>query len=136
MKNIIFILFSIIILTGCSTIKDVSRNFMGTSTRELEAGKTESIYQVYPCDLAACFAAVSEVAHNNKYYVFMKDEVRGLVVLMDIPGCVDTTEVGVFLTELPKQQGVKIELSSRSSPAKKAVAKTLFSDLSDKFKKK
>ena len=107
---------------------------MGTSTKDLEAGKVDSIYQVYPCAVEACFQAVIDVARDSKYYVFMKDEVRGLVVLMNIPGFVDTTEVGVFFTELPKQQGVKIELSSRSSPAKKAVAKVLFSELSGRFK--
>ena len=65
----------------------------------------------------------------------MKDEVRSFMVVMNIPGCVDTTEVGVFFTDLPRQQGVKVELSSRSSPAKKAVAKVLFSELNDRFKK-
>jgi len=108
---------------------------MGTSTKNLEAGKADSIYQVYPCEIMACFDAVEKVAQKNEYHVFMKDAVRGLIVLMSIPGYVDTTEVGVFLTELPQEQGVKVELSSRSSPAKKAVAKALFSDLNDYFKK-
>jgi hypothetical protein len=55
---------------------------------------------------------------------------------MNIPGVVDTTEVGVFLTRLPKgQEGVRVELTSRSSPAKKTVAKLLFPELSEKFKK-
>ena len=136
MKKTILILLSVFFLVGCSTLKDVSQNCLGVSTKDLEAGKADSIYQVYPCSVVACFEAVADIAHKNKYYIFSKDEEHGLLVLMNIPGCVDTTEVGVFLSELPKQKGVKIELSSRSSPAKKIVAKILFSDLNDRFKKK
>lgn len=135
MKKIFIILLLVLALTGCASVKDVSRNFIGISTDELEAGKTDSIYQVYPCEVSACFDAVIDIARENKYYIFMKDEVRGLIVLMNIPECVDTTEVGVFFTRLSREQGVKIELSSRSSPAKKTVAKVLFSEMNDLFKK-
>ena len=135
MKKIFLVLLSVFIFAGCSTVKDVSRNFMGVSTNDLEAGKADSIYQVYSCGMEECFQAVTDVARKNKYYTFMKDELRGFIVVMNIPGCVDTTEVGVFFTELSKQRGVKIELSSRSSPAKKVVAKVLFSELNDRFKK-
>ena len=135
MKKIFLILLSVLALAGCSTLKTVSQNFMGVSTKDLEAGKADSIYQVYPCRMEACFDAVTDIAHKSKYYIFMSDEIRELIVLMNIPGCVDTTEVGVFFTDLPKGQGVKIELSSRSSPAKKSVAKLLFSELNARFKK-
>ena len=135
MKKISLILFAILVLTGCSSLRNVSRDVMGVSTDTLESGKADSIYQVYPCEIGACFDAVIEIARDNNYYIFMKDGVRGLVVLMNIPECVDTTEVGVFLTELPGPQGVRVELSSRSSPAKKAVAKVLFSEMNDRFKK-
>jgi hypothetical protein len=135
MKKLFFILLSIVVFAGCSTFKDISKNTMGVSMRDLEAGKADSIYQVYSCDMGACFDAVADIARKNQYYVFMKDEIRGFIVLMNIPGCVDTTEVGVFFTELPNRQGVKLELSSRSSPAKRTVAKVLFSALNDQFKK-
>ena len=135
MKKIFLLFFLVVVFTGCATVKDVSRNFAGTSTRDLEAGKADSVYQVYSCSMADCFAAVTDVADENNYYTFMQDEARGLIVIMNIPGCVDTTEVGIFFTALSGQQGTRIELSSRSSPAKKEVAKVLFSELNDRFKK-
>ena len=135
MKKISFILLFVFVFCGCSTLKDASQCVAGVSTRSLESGKADSIYQIYPCDLTECFNTVVAIAEKNKYYVFMKDPIRGLVTVMDVPGQVDTTEVGIFLTELSKQQGVRVDLSSRSTPAKRAVAKVLFSELNDLYKK-
>ncbi len=133
-KNILLICVAVL-LAGCASLKDAPKSFLGFSTRSLEDGRVDSIFQVYLCDLAQCFGAVVDIAQVNNYHIFMKDQVRGLVVLMNIPGCVDTTEVGVFLTELPEGQGIRVELSSRSTPAKRVVAKVLFSELKERFPK-
>jgi len=117
-------------------LQDLPKKMAGVSTHSLEEARVNSIYQVYPCDINACFDAVIDIAVKAKYHVFMKDRVGGFISLMNVPSVVDTTEVGVFLTELPQgQEGVRVELASRSSPAKKIVAKLLFPELGDKFKK-
>ncbi len=125
----------LLLFAGCGSLQDSPKSFVGSSTRVLEAGRSDSIYQVYPSDMPRCFDAVVQIAAKNHYYIFSQDQARGLVVLLNIPGCVDTTEVGVFLTELPAGEGIRVELSSRSTPAKRAVAKVLFSELKERLSK-
>lgn len=134
--NITFILVLLALtVSGCASLQDAPKKMAGVSRRSLEAAKADSIYQVYTCDMAACFDAVVDIAAQEKYTIFMKDPVQGFISLMNIPGVVNTTEVGVFMTQLSHGQGVRVELSSRSSPAKKVVAKKLFSELGNQFKK-
>jgi hypothetical protein len=135
MKKTSFLLVLVVLCCGCAALKDAPLCIAGVSTRSLESGKKDSIYQVYPCGLTECFQSVVDISAKNGFLVFRKDPVRGLVVVMDIPGQVNTTEVGIFLTELSNDQGVRIDLSSRSTPAKRAVAKALFSELNDLYKK-
>ncbi len=122
-------------LSGCSALSDMPASVAGVSVRALEDARVDAIYQSYPCAINACFDAIMNVAGEKGYYIFSKDRVRGLVVLMKIPGCVDTTEVGVFLSESLHGEGILVELSSRSLLAKKTVAKALFTALAARFKK-
>ena len=135
MKKYFLVVLIVTSLAGCASSKDFPKVLLGTSTRDLESARSNSIYQDYPYSKAACFDAILRIVNKNKYYVFIQDPARGLIVLMSIPDFVDTTEVGVFITELPKDQGVRVEFSSQSTPAKRAVAKFLFGELSDFFNK-
>ncbi len=136
MKKLFLVICCVAIFPACAALRDAPAGIAGVSTKALESARVDSIYQTYPCDIDACFDAVSAIAVKNGYYIFSSDRARGLVVLMKIPGCVDTTEVGVFLSQAPLGEGVVVELSSRSSLAKKTAAKALLSDLADRFKKK
>ncbi len=136
MKKILPIIAVMISLSGCSVLQDAPANIAGGSVRALEDARVDSVYQSYPCEMGACFDAVLTIAKDKGYYVFSKDRIRGFVVLMNIPGCVDTTEVGVFLSESLRGSGILVELSSRSSLAKKAVARILFAELAARFAKK
>ena len=136
MKKMFLLFCMVAVLAGCSTLGEVPANIAGVSIRNLEKARVDSIYQVYPCDLSACFSAVLEVAEKNQYYIFSKNEDKGVIVLMNVPGYVDTTEVGVFFSPELKGQGVRVELSSRSTPVKRDVAKVLFSELNVLFNKK
>ncbi|MBF0619955.1 MAG: hypothetical protein HQL19_07300 [Candidatus Omnitrophica bacterium] len=133
--NKYILLISVVIFSGCASFWDAPRNVVGVSTRALENARKDSVFQVYACEYADCFNAVVDSAEKSKYIVFMKDQIRGLVVIMNIPGVVDTTEVGVFIAPLANHKGVKVELSSRSTPARRAVAQILFTDLAARFPK-
>jgi hypothetical protein len=64
--------------------------------------------------------------------LFLKDRRRNLIVVMGVPNCVDTTEVGIFFT--PQDSGnVKVELSSLSSKAKRNAAELIFGQLDKHF---
>jgi len=54
------------------------------------------------------------------------------MVLIGVPGSVDSTEVGVFFD--PSQEGqIKIDVSSLSSVAKVTAAELIFTELNKKF---
>ena len=118
-------------VSGCATLVDTPSSIVGFSTRDLEDARAHSVYHSYRCSLDQCDAAILAFAEKHKYSVFMRDKRCQLTVLMGIPGYVNTTEVGIFLSVV--DGGVRVELSSRSSPAKRAVALKLFSELAEKF---
>ncbi len=128
-------LFLLVAFCGCASLLDAPKNVAGVSVRDMEDRRSGSIYQSYECSTMECFDAIIDIAILNKYNVFSKDQVKGIIVLMDIPGAVDTTEVGVFLTALENKNGIKVEISSRSTPAKRTVAVLLFAELAQKFTK-
>ncbi|MBF0388198.1 MAG: hypothetical protein HQL20_10185 [Candidatus Omnitrophica bacterium] len=124
-----------LIVCGCASVVDVPRNVLGFSRRSLVAHKTNSSFQVYQAPLDEVFQAVALALEKEKYYIFTKDEPGGFISVMNIPGMVDTTEVGVFIARQTDGPGVKVELASRSTPAQRAVAAVLFSKLAEEFRK-
>lgn len=64
--------------------------------------------------------------------IFIKDTRRHVVVLMGVPGAIDTTEVGVFFTAQGEGR-TKVEISSLSKLAKIRAAEIIFSELNKTF---
>lgn len=133
MKNVLMLL-CVLPLIGCAALWDAPKNIVGFSTRSLEAARVNASYQSYAASQEDIFRAVLDISVKEKYNVFMKDEIRGMIVVMGIPGAVDTTEVGIFITQTSKPGVVKVELSSRSSPAKRTVALAVLNKLGELFK--
>ncbi len=132
--KLVLVSTSILILSGCASIKDAPRNILGFSRKDIIAARDDAMFQVYQAGQVEVFAVVEEIV-KVEYVLFTRDEIRGFIMLMGIPGVVDTTEVGIFVTPLGFEKGVKVELSSRSLPAKKVVAALLFSKLGEKLNK-
>jgi hypothetical protein len=135
LKNILLLCCGVMLLGGCASLWDTPKAVAGFSIRDLEAARANAVSQVYQAGPDEVFTAVLEELKELKYLVFMQDDVRRFISVMNIPGAIDTTEVGIFVTELPGGQGVKVELSSRSTPARRAVAMALFDKLSEKLKR-
>lgn len=112
-------------ICGCAHVKEFSKTIWGSSTRVLEEARENALIKTYDKGYWDCFKAALSVVKKKKYVVFQKDEVRGYMVIMGIPGSVNTTEVGVFFVELNDHQ-TRIELSSLSTNAKRLLAKGLF----------
>ncbi len=112
---------------GCTMaeLKDVPKTIWGSSTRVLEQARANAITKTYDRGYWDCFKAAEKVVKRQGYVLFQKDEVRGFMVVMGIPGAVDTTEVGVFFVDLNDHQ-TRMELSSLSTNAKRLLAKDLF----------
>ena len=131
-QKIITIIF-ILSLGGCAVITEPFKVIWGSSTHALEGARDRGISITYSCDFDACYDAVLAIAKERKYVIFINERLKRRMVVMDIPGNVNTTEVGIFFSELKKSQ-VKIDISSLSSTAKEKVAKVIFEGLDKRFK--
>ena len=129
--------FAVVILSltlaGCASVAEVGKTFWGSSIREMEKRRVDAITRTYPKGYWECMEAVLKAVEENHYLIFQKDEVRGHVVVMGIPGYINTTEVGIFFVEISDNE-VRIELSSLSTNAKRTAAEIIFPELSQHFK--
>ena len=64
--------------------------------------------------------------------LYIKNRPENLLVVMGVPDCVNTTEVGIFFTPLDAGN-VKLELSSMSTKAKNNASKIIFEQLNKQF---
>ncbi len=137
---ILIIIISSIYISGCSWVVDLPRSILGSSIRVLSDKRTEAQTKTFDCDLSSCFEAVLEMTlpygaedlEDEKFVVFAKDARQRYMILMDVPGSVDTTEVGVFFDTLDDGR-VKVDISSLSTRAKNKVAELVFDHLSGRF---
>ena len=60
--------------------------------------------------------------------LYIKNRKKNMIVVMGVPNCVNTTEVGIFFTPLD-QGNIKIELSSLSTKAKRNASEVVFKEL-------
>ena len=73
-----------------------------------------------------------EILDDGFFDIFIRDKIKGIIVVMGIKGNVNTTEVGIFFSKLGSKT-TKIEVSSLSTSAKVRVAEFLFKELGSRF---
>jgi len=122
----------LVFLGGCAQTAEIGKTVWGSSTRALEEARVSAITKNYACGYFNCFNQILSASEVLEYTVFIKNPVKGTIVVIGVPDSVNTTEVGIFLTELGESE-VKIYVSSLSSNAKRIVAKDLFAELDKKF---
>lgn len=129
MSRIFLILvFMVMTVSSCSFLsvpQEVMKTLWGSSTRALEEARTSAVVKTYDTAYGECFHYAMKVSDANQWVIFKKDEIKGFMILLNIPGCVDTTEVGVFFVRLSARK-TRIEVSSLSTNAKRKAAKVLF----------
>ena len=127
------VIFLMSAVSGCAVVMEPFRILWGSSTRALEQARAQAVSRTYNCDFDACYDAVLKIAKETKYVIFINDRLQERIVVVGIPGNVDTTEVGIFFSEVKKSQ-VKVDISSLSSTAKEKAAQVIFEGLDTKFK--
>lgn len=129
-----FLYFAIVVFlwSGCARVQETAKVIWGSSTRALDEARSESISKVFECNYDDCFREVLKIAELEEFEIFIKDKFNKHIVFMGIKGSVDTTEVGVFFSEIDGQ-AVKIEITSLSTNAKKNVAEILFPQLAQVY---
>ena len=128
--------FFILIFSGCATIKEASKGFMGVSTEVLEQKRSSALKKNFTLGYNDCFAKVQEVlkiktkgtldvpdSHPYIYAGGFKEKMLAVYL-----SATDTTPVGIFFTE--NSPGLTlIEISSPSLYAQEEMASRIFTAL-------
>ena len=130
------LMISIIFLCSSCAVWDntqeVGKTLWGSSTRALENARDNAMTKTYEKSYWDCVRSAIDIVKRKKLVLFKKDEIKGYLVVMGIPGSVSTTEVGIFFDELTDTQ-TRVEISSLSTNAKRKVSKILFHGLDIAF---
>ncbi len=143
MKNIriLILLAGIFHLAACGFVQESAKTVWGSSTRALKQARAQGIRENFSCSPQACFEAVTALTYSGDkpdagegkdFRLFKKDPARRYLVVMNVPGNVDTTEVGLFFDPIGRGQ-TQVEISSLSSVAVTAVGETVFPVLRKRF---
>lgn len=115
-------------LNGCARIMEPFKTMWGSSTRVLERARAEAISKTYSRPSDEVFREIAKIAQLQAWEIFIKDKKQGLIDVMGVPGGVNTTEVGIFVSAL-KENETKVEVASLSTNTKRIAAETLFAEL-------
>lgn len=139
---IIFLLISFAV-SGCSYPMEFCRIVMGTSTRKMERARKDAETKTFNCSIDECFDAVLSLTETydpkttidaNQMELYFKNRKKKHIVVMMVPGCQDTTTVGIFFDSL-KDNKVKIDVASLSPKAQRVASELIFKELSQEFKR-
>jgi signal recognition particle GTPase len=126
---IMIVLFA---LCGCGHVTEFSKTIWGSSTQALEEARVNGIIKTYDCSVSRCYDEVLKAVQDEKYTVFINNKPKATIVVMGVKGSVNTTEIGIFFSDISDEQ-TKIYVSSLSSNAKRTVAQKIFAKLDDIF---
>src|ERR1044071_9375806 len=95
-RSLLMLSAGILVLSGCAPALESAKVVWGSSTRALEKARSEAVREDFPLAYDDCFREVLKIAGVEKWEAFIKDKKKGVIVVIGIPGAVNTTEVGVF----------------------------------------
>jgi hypothetical protein len=110
------------ILSGCASMKEKTKGFLGVSTKVLEEGRSQAA--VVECNLEynACYAKVKEILKKEESYIYADDSKKRMIAFYVSKD--DTTPVGIFLTAVDASH-TRLEVSSASTYTKQIFAEKL-----------
>lgn len=118
------------VVSGCSSSVEAVRKVWGSSIQTLQDERARAIRDVYSCEYQECYDLIKELGRKTSedsipaYQIFQERPREGILVVMAVPGQVDTTEVGIFLSRI-KSHETAVEVSSLSQGAKRKVAESI-----------
>jgi len=120
----------IVLLSGCETIKEGAKGFLGISTRSLEEARKDAIAKTFNYDYTACYAMVQDILEHMHAYTYSQSKEKHMIAIY--VSKIDTTPVGIFFKEIDKAN-TQVEVSSRSTYAKEFVSGKISSILDKKL---
>lgn len=112
-------------MSGCATMKEGFREIIGTSTKELYAGRKDAIVKVFDRDYQSCYAK-AEIVLKGMAKVSVYDKNKEMIALFYADP--NTTPVGIFFTQTGPAR-TQVEISSHSPSAKERLAAGMFAGL-------
>ncbi|MFH1269656.1 MAG: hypothetical protein ABIH75_01175 [Candidatus Omnitrophota bacterium] len=113
-------------ISGCATVGEAAKGFMGISTRALEEGRKDAIAMTFTYDYPAIYAKIKEILTRTHAYIYAQSEKKHMIAFYISEE--DTTVVGIFFKEIDANN-TQVEVSSRSTYAKELISGRIFSVL-------
>lgn len=119
----LIIIALLFVFSGCATVKEAGRGFLGISTKVLEEGLPNAKKETFAMDMDNCYDKVKAALKENGAYIYAeKSSPRMIAVYLSAD---DTTPIGLFFSE-KRQNQTLLEVSSPSTYAKAIIAKAVF----------
>lgn len=109
---VLFLPFSLT-LSGCASMKEAGKKVWGSSMEHLESKRSEGLSETFALTVDEAFLRAEQAIVKSGAEVYLKDESRGYLAAMKFFGHVDTTQAGVFFTQL-SDGTTKVEVASLS----------------------
>lgn len=126
---IIPILLSVFLMTGCQSLKEKFKGFLGISTKELEAERKSAIIKTFDYGYFAAFTKTLDALKEMSAYIYAQNIKKHMIAIYVSES--DTTPVGIFFKEI-NAASTQIEVSSPGIFTKEAISQKLFKALSEK----
>ena len=119
----------IMVLSGCATVKEMGKGFIGVSTQVLEEKRKDALKKTFALGYNDCYVKVKDILNmkDKESSIYAEDLQKKMIAIY--VSAQDTTPVGIFFTEESKVSTL-IEVSSPSMYAKEEIANRIFSGLS------
>ncbi|MDD5108428.1 MAG: hypothetical protein PHC29_02840 [Candidatus Omnitrophica bacterium] len=117
-----------VFLSGCSTVKEMGKGFIGVSTQVLEDKRKDAVKKSFALGYNDCYTKVKDILAQGNIppYIYSEDPKKKMIAIYLSQA--DTTPVGIFFTE---EAGVNtlVEISSPSTYAKEEIANRIFTGI-------
>ena len=116
-------------LSGCGTIKEAAKGFMGISTRSLEKARKDAIIRTFNYDYFTCYTQTLDILKRIQAHIYMQSIKKHMIAIYVSEE--DTTPVGLFFKEIDATN-TQVKVSSPSTYAKEFISGKVFSVLDKK----
>ena len=119
---VICVLYFVITMSGCTTLKNIGKGLVGVSTKEVEDTRQSSIKKTFPCDYDTCYMKVKDMLKERGSYIYSQDAAKTMFAIY--VSQTDTTPVGIFFKTVDANN-TEVEVSSPSIYAKELIARRI-----------
>ena len=125
----------IMVLSGCATVKEMGKGFLGVSTVVLDQKRKDALKKSFALGYNDCYAKVKDIfnSKDKESYIYAEDPKQKMMAIYF--SSTDTTPVGIFFTE-ETGTNTLIEISSPSTYAKEEIAHRIFTGIDELIKPK